>query len=518
MRRALRVATSVLFVAVGSILVARAVFALPSLDGRPNHSASVAASSGILADKLRPWSQRYPNKTGVHALHEGAGAFATRMLLANAAERTIDAQYYIWHQDLTGLLLLRALREAANRGVHVRLLLDDNGIAGLDPILAQLDRHPRIEVRLYNPFTVRQVKPANYLFDFFRLNHRMHNKSFTVDGVATVVGGRNVGDEYFGTGPQPAYVDLDVLATGQVVEAVSEDFQRYWASASAYPLDLIVRHRAADASPLDIAYGRVAATPQHAEYKKIIGRTAVVRRLLAGDLPLEWTDVMLVSDDPVKTLGGARPDQLLVGRLADLMGEVRGKLDVISPYFVPGERGVSEFLALEERGVNVRILTNSMEATDVLLVHAGYAKYRGELLAGGVELFELKARSAPTARRSDTGTLGSSGSSLHAKTFAADQERIYIGSFNFDPRSVQLNTEMGFLIESADMATRMAESFDHGLTSVAYSLELDRGGNIRWRDRRPGLDDSLYASDPNTGAVKRAIVKALGWLPIQWML
>lgn len=254
MSKLLRNAIVLVGLLVLAITSARLAFGLPTMQDRAVDRTSDAAPAGRLAGRAKPLAKSHPGLTGVHPLGSGAGAFATRILLADAAEHTIDAQYYIWHADLTGLLLLRHLRDAADRGVRVRLLVDDNGITGLDPILAELDRHPSFEVRLYNPFVIRSPKFVNYLFDFSRLNHRMHNKSFTVDGVVTVAGGRNVGDEYFGTGLQPAYIDLDVLATGAVVLPVSDDFQRYWHSASSYLLAAIVTEKAGERSDLDEAY------------------------------------------------------------------------------------------------------------------------------------------------------------------------------------------------------------------------------------------------------------------------
>lgn len=440
-----------------------------------------------------------------------------RALLANEAAQTIDAQYYIWHNDLTGVLMLQALRRAAHRGVFVRLLLDDNGIGGLDSILSELNGHPHIEVRLYNPFTLRPFKSANYLFDFLRLNRRMHNKSFTVDGLATIVGGRNIGDEYFETGSQPVFIDLDVLAIGKVVRDVSVDFEKYWSSASAYPLEYIITKPAIDGR-LDEALAERSHSAQFAAYQKRLGESPIVRDLEAGTLSLEWTDVQLISDSPLKTLRKATSEQLLVGQIDTLMDDVLHRVDVISPYFVPGARGVRAFAALEQKGVEVRILTNSMNANDVKLVHSGYAKYRRALLEAGVELFELKAQYSPPDLRRDAGLGGSSGSSLHAKTFAIDERRIYSGSFNFDPRSVQLNTEMGFLITSETMAKKLKQGFDETLEDIAYRLTLDHNRKITWLDRPHAGGERRHSVDPETRMIERVVVRLFGYLPIQWLL
>ncbi len=511
------ISTCVLIVGI-AIFIARFTFRLPSLSDRKPSSATQTAKGGPLLEPVAHLLEQHHDKSGVYALHRGLDAFAARGLLAEEAAETIDAQYYIWHKDMTGLLMLQALRDAADRGVTVRILVDDNGINGLDPILSELNAHPRIEVRLYNPFTLRKFKIAGFLFDFLRLNRRMHNKSFTADGLVTIVGGRNMGDEYFDTGLQPIFIDLDVLAIGKVVGDVSADFEKYWSSASAYPLELIIAGPVAASVVLDQALAEVSNSAQYRIYKERLGALAVVNDLEAGTLPLEWTDVRLISDSPLKTLRKAKSDQLLIGKIDRLMDDVRESIDVISPYFVPGKRGVGDFAALEKKGVEVRILTNSMSANDVKLVHSGYAKYRTKLLKAGAELFELKAQHSPPDNRRDAGFAGSSGSSLHAKTFATDEKRIYIGSFNFDPRSVQLNTEMGFLIESAAMAKQLKHGFDETLPDIAYRLQLNDNRKIEWLDRSAVDSAHRHHVDPETSLMERAFVKLVGYLPIQWLL
>ncbi|CAO1652947.1 Phospholipase D [Parasphingorhabdus sp. NYA22] len=503
---------------VVAIVIARVTFRLPSLADRPASSATKTATSGPLLKPVAHLLEEHPDKSGVYALSSGLDAFGARGLLAREAAQSLDVQYYIWHGDLTGLLLLESLREAAERGVTVRLLLDDNGISGLDPILSELNMHPHIEVRLYNPFTLRKFKMAGFLFDFLRLNRRMHNKSFTADGLATIVGGRNIGDEYFDTGSQPMFLDLDVLAIGKVVRDVSADFEKYWSSASAYPLEFIITESVTGGDELDHALWEISKSAQYDTYKKRLSASAVVNDLEAGTLPLEWTEVRLISDSPLKTLGKAKSDQMLIGKIDKLMDDVHSSIDVISPYFVPGKQGVEEFAALEKKGVEVRVLTNSMSANDVKLVHSGYAKYREKMLKAGAELFELKAQHSPPDNSRDAGIAGSSGSSLHAKTFATDEERIYIGSFNFDPRSMQLNTEMGFLIESKTMARQLKYGFDETLEDIAYRLELDDNHQIEWLDRSASGDAQRLDVDPETTRAERIVVKLLGYLPIQWLL
>ena len=506
-----------IFVAIAifalAIIAARLLFALPSTTGRLDTSALAPSSNGLLATAMARRGEDHQGLTGVAPLQRGADAFAARILLADAAVSSIDAQYYIWHHDLTGYLLLGALQRAADRGVRVRLLLDDNGTSGLDGELAALASRPNVEVRLYNPFNLRRFKMLSYGFDFFRLNRRMHNKSFTVDGRATVVGGRNIGDEYFDTGPAALFIDLDVLAVGEVVALVSADFDRYWSARSVHAVQSIVG-RPPGGDLIGDALARLGDDPQMGEYREMVRQSRVVESLASGGLELEWTNAVLVSDDPKKGEGAVPREDLLATRLHQAVGNIESRFDGVSAYFVPGVAGVKAFRTLESRGVQVRMLTNSLEATDVLPVHAGYAKRRPAMLRSGVELFELKKQAAPNDSTSGLGPFGSSGASLHAKTFAVDGQRIFIGSFNFDPRSTTLNTEMGLLIDSESMALGVHSAFDRGLDGLAWRVEMQDKHKV-WID--PAFN-SRIDEEPGTSAMKRAALTVIGWLPVEWLL
>lgn len=497
-----------------AIIVARIVFSLPTDQGA--HGEALApADTGPLADALADLARENAGKTGIAPLQNGADAFAARMVLADAAVSSIDAQYYIWHNDLTGALLLDALKRAADRGVRVRLLLDDNGTSGLDPQIAQLDAHPMAEVRLYNPFNLRRFKLLSYTFDFFRLNRRMHNKSFTVDNHVTILGGRNVGDEYFGTGEVALYVDLDVLAAGAAVSDVSSDFDTYWNSPPVHPATPIVGAASGD-DAINALLGRFRASEQMQTYREILDSSEIVAKLTQGTLPLEWTDAVLVSDKPAKGQGLVRRKDLLVTRLSDAVGPVQKRFDGVSPYFVPGAIGVRNFADMETAGAQVRLLTNSLEATDVVPVHAGYAKRREDLLDAGVRLFELRRTGAPDAPTDRLGPFGSSGSSLHAKTFAVDGKRVFVGSFNFDPRSISLNTEMGLLIDSETMAGRLHEAFDNGLGGLAWEVRQENG-DLVWIDPQ-APEAAPQMSEPGVSTMRSLAITVVGWLPVEWLL
>ena len=369
--------------------------------------------------------EAHPGLSGVYLLPDARDAFAARQLLAQTAERTLDVRYYIWRNDISGTLLFEALRAAADRGVRVRLLLDDNNTSGLDPLLAALDSHPNIEVRLFNPFVIRAPRWIGYVTDFFRLDRRMHNKSFTADNLATIVGGRNVGDEYFGARHGVLFADLDVLAIGPVVTEVSNDFDRYWASDSSYPLDRLLP--AADRALIEevrTAALRVESDPAAVDYVNALANSTFVREWSQGSLAPAWAVTHMISDDPAKGLGLAAPEALLIEKLRGIIGESATRVDLISPYLVPTSAGVDAFTALARRGVKIRVLTNALEATDVAVVHAGYAKRRKTLLENGIALYELRRLSSDAAEKKDA-RLGSSGSSLHAKTFSVDRSHFH---------------------------------------------------------------------------------------------
>ena len=505
--------------AAAGLAAVRTMTSLPPLEGREHSSALTDTDDTLAGRAIAPLAAAHPGEAGIHALARAHDAFAARMLLAAAAERSLDAQYYIWRDDITGTLLFEALHEAADRGVRVRLLLDDNNTSGMDGVLAALDAHPNIEVRLFNPFVLRGARVLGYLTDFSRLNRRMHNKSFTADNQATIVGGRNVGDEYFDAAPEGELVfsDLDVIAVGPIVREVSSDFDRYWASGSAYPASRLLRPAAAGA--LEALRARASLTergPAAAAYIRAVRDSPFVAELLEGRLPLVWAPTRMVSDDPAKGLGRAPPEGLITHELRRAVGEPESTLDLVSPYFVPTAAGVDGFTALAARGVRVRILVNSLEATDVDAVHSGYAKRREPLLEAGIALYEMRLL-PPDGEGGSAGLFGSSASSLHAKTFAVDGRRIFVGSFNFDPRSANLNTELGFVIQSPTLAARLSALFDDTVPGIAYEVHRSPTGELYWTAERDG-DIVRYDIEPGTTFLQRAVVRALSWLPIESLL
>ena len=505
---------------ISAVLFAmRMSFPLPARDAaaadslRPGDTPTTG-----LGERVAALSELHPGLSGIVTLQNGAEAFAARIHLARAATESIDAQYYIWNDDLTGLRLLTELQDAAKRGVRVRLLVDDNGTFGLDQELVALDALPNAEVRIFNPFTLRDHKGLNYLFDFVRLNRRMHNKSFTVDGAVTIVGGRNIGDMYFETGGPLSYVDLDVLAAGPAARDVSTAFAQYWTSQSAYPAATLIKILPGSESQLEERDAALRDTPQGRRYAEYVHSSAFSDALMAMRLPMEWVPTLLFSDDPGKALGLGDDGDLMIQRLFAEIGTPESSLDVISAYFVPGKTATSKLTDYVAQGVRVRTLTNALEATDVAIVHGAYASYRKTLVAGGVEVYELKSDGGQKQSVREVELFDLSKAALHAKGFTIDRKRIFVGSLNFDPRSRRLNTEMGLLVDSPEIAGHLSDWLDDNLATLTYRVSPGDDQNLVWTTQGRNREEQIYAVEPNTTLPLRILIRFLGFLPIQWLL
>ncbi len=510
------IALALLFLAAAFVF--RLLFPVPDVAGRDNSTAIPASLETRLGAAVLPLMQAHPGRSGVAALGDGNAAFAARLLLADAAQSSIDLRTYIWQRDVTGLMLLEAMRRAAERGVRVRLLLDDNGIAGLDPVLAELDTHPNIEIRLFNPFVFRGSRILSYALDFHRVNRRMHNKSMTIDGVVAIVGGRNIGDNYFSQSQSMNFFDLDVVTLGQAAQDVARDFDRYWASPSAIAADAILPAAPVGGTVLDAMVVVERATPGAEQYAAAVRASPLLEELSDNARGFDWVPTTLVSDDPAKGRGAASDEDLMAVQLLDLLRRPEREVALVSAYFIPGDTMTAALTDWAQSGLAVRVLTNAQEATDVLPVHSGYRIYRDRLVDAGVELHELKADQEPERLRSQFGIVGSRNSSLHAKSFVVDRNRVFIGSFNFDPRSARLNTEMGYLIESPELAARLAREFDGDMATRAYLVRRGPEGNLQWIETGPDGIVTVHDTEPGTSGFSRALVRLMGWLPVQWLL
>jgi putative cardiolipin synthase len=447
------------------------------------------------------------------------------VILSETADRTLDLQYYIWHDDLTGREMAASIMRAADRGVRVRLLLDDLGTNADDQFLLALASHPNVQVRLFNPVANRTFKKLGSAAEFFRVNRRMHNKALIADNQAAILGGRNIGDEYFGASSTVAFGDLDVLVHGPVVREVSSAFDLYWNSDAAYPIDNLMR-RHADPDALAGYRAKLDAyllSEEHSPY------VAQVRERLASviqrrDTEFSWGKATLLYDDPAKiTRAPGDTEGHLMSQFKALNLAPDKDMLIVSPYFVPREEGVRWLRSMTSRGVRVTVLTNSLAATDVAAVHAGYQRYRKDMLEAGVRLYELKpVASAESDRSAKKSTFGSSKASLHAKTYVFDRTRIFIGSMNLDPRSVELNTEIGVYCESAEAAAQVADGIGTNIDRIAWRVELHDDGNggtrMVWIDTDANGNTTELDSEPGVSAFKRAGIWMLGILPIESQL
>jgi len=498
---------------------------LPPNDDREPSYAFADTGRTTLGKAIAADLERHPGLSGFYLLPRGVDAFTARAALAYRAERSIDAQYYLLHNDLIGKLFLDSLLKAADRGVRVRLLVDDMALDDRKDIgAAALDAHPNIEIRIFNPFGRGGARWWQFLSRFGDVTRRMHNKSFTVDNQVTVVGGRNIGNEYFEANPELQFGDLDVLGVGPVVNEVSSVFDLYWNSASSYPVASLLkdhpgRQQLAEAGRF---LGDFTARQRDSVYLQSLRESPLLDLIRDWNFDFYWGESEVLSDDPAKVISGRdQQDLRLTAHLQPYTEDIDSELLIFSPYFVPGANGVESLRQMRERGVRVRIITNSLASTDVAAVHAGYARYRKPLLRAGIELYEIDKSLSRAERKEKKGSGGSSKASLHAKSFVIDRERVFIGSLNLDPRSMVENTEIGIMIESPDMARLMSRGFERIANQATFRVALEAEGTadrqLRWYRQSPG-GRQVFSNEPNTGFWRRLGVGLLRLLPIESQL
>ena len=497
---------------------------LPEDAPRPVSYAYTDTEDTLLGMKRRHEIESHLGQSGFLLLDSGLDAFVARAVLAAAAERSIDAQYYLLHDDLTGRLFIDQLVKAADRGVRVRLLVDDMDLAGRDLGAAVLDSHPNIAVRLFNPFSRGSGRGLQLITRFGSVTRRMHNKSFTADNQASILGGRNIGDEYFEANPALTFGDLDVLVIGPAVKQVSASFDSYWNSELAYPASSL-KGKPPTAEQVREEQGQLdefVAQQVDSPYLEALRNSNLANQLRNGEVRYRWGEAQIVADQPDKILNAQTESRYhLAPMLKPYFSGVQDELIIFSPYFVPGNAGTAFLTQLSERGVRVRILTNSLASTDVSVVHAGYAKYRKDLLRAGVELYELDKQAGTDGEKKRSGLGGSSKASLHAKSFVFDRKHVFVGSLNLDPRSVHENTEIGVVFDSPEIGQEMGEAFDQRIDQVAFRLELTPNEQGRERivwNRIENGEPRVHTVEPHTGFWQRFSVGFLGLLPIESQL
>lgn len=484
---------------------------LPTDFDKPASYTLEDTSQSQLSQKLEPLLAQHPNKSGFHTLSSGEAAFVARLRLIQAAEQSLDVQYYIWHDDLTGRTLFNQLLAAADRGVRVRILLDDLDTGGKDQILRTIDAHPKLEIRVYNPFANRDKRLRDFAGDTRRINRRMHNKTMTTDNIVTIFGGRNIGDEYFAAAEDVGFGDMDALAVGPIANEVSAQFDLYWNSEWAYPIsafDWEAPISETEYAEFRANSDRFVQQARYSEYAEVIRQFDMEALASIDKVDWVWSEWLLAYDQPSKvTARKVEADTHLAPKIKMGMDRTQRDLIIVSPYFVPGKEFTEYLVSLVDRGVRVRILTNSLEANDVSLVHAGYMRYRKPLVRGGVELYEYRS-DANRAPRESRGTekqkshIGSSKASLHAKFFGFDETYLFIGSFNLDGRSVALNSELGAYYASPEEALALSQFFDESAYDIAYRVLLNDKDKLEWVTIRDGEEIRLD-KEPDTTWWKR---------------
>lgn len=467
----------------------------------------------------------HPDLSGYHPIVTGANAFAARSILTGMATRNIDAQYYIWHDDQAGQLMLKDLWDAAERGVIVRLLLDDfNNNAKFDQHLLRFASHPNIAVRIINPLMYRKFQTLNYVTGLPRINRRMHNKSMTFDKQITIIGGRNIGDEYLSNDTNSQFADLDVLLIGKVVADIDNSFASYWSAPISFDIETLATLDEGETTDFLEGLDKLRDDEKNNSqssldvYKTAIEDSSIDSDLINKRVPFRWTDMQFLSDDVGKLTKTVPADTNLVHQLRTLLGSPTKRLTIISSYFVPTKDGVNTLVELAKAGIDIKILTNSFDATDVTAVHSGYSQWRPSLLRAGVKIYELKSTASEEKRENKLWKARSqSSTSLHAKTFAVDDYQVFIGSYNVDPRSANINTEMGVIINDEELAKQLHSALSNDLLSQAYEVQLLENGNLQWLTEEDGKK-VIYDSEPRVDISDHVWLAIMSWLPIDWLL
>ena len=461
--------------------------------------------------------------TAYLALDDAFSSIASRLHLINKAKYNIDLQYYIWEDDSIGHLMLAELLKAADRGVKVRLLIDDQNGTKLDATLKQLAAHPNFEIKLFNPYKFRKLRVIDYAFRLKHINHRMHNKLIIADGAIAVTGGRNISREYFDASDNFQFTDMDILFYGTAVQHANDVFHEFWNDNLSYSVpQLLGDGNQEQLSKLRQYYELTALQKDQLKKRIELAEKQINKHL--KDRPINWAKAHFIADSPNKIRGEATHDQLIYSQMLNIMGEPKQHLELVSAYFVPTRKGTDYLVNLSKNDVRIRILTNSFLANDIAVVHAFYQKYRHDLLQNGIKLYEFKPyieRNKRTWYEVVTGNVipakGKNTSSLHAKFFDIDGI-VFIGSFNFDPRSANLNSEVGLVVESDVLQKYISKSLDQYLPQIAYELKLNKQGEIIWLDQHKDGSIVEYKHDPETTKFQRFAMQAVSYLPIEWMM
>ena len=485
---------------------------------KPESTALTDTSDTYLGKKLGGLRGQHSDEAGFYPLSDGINALATRLLLAERAERSIDVQYYLIKKDVVGSTFINALLRAADRGVRVRLLVDDIFTGGYDAGMAGLDSHPNFEIRIFNPFARRSARFMDGITSFSRINRRMHNKSFTIDNQITVIGGRNIADEYFGAREDAKFGDLDVVGIGPVVNDVSNMFDSYWNHERAAPIAAFARMPDDPAAELKRVRTELERSREQiltSKYAEAV-RDKVLEYVETDSSAFVWAPYTLAVDSPDKAFKKkAKYVASIKTPLRESLLSAKTEVLIISPYFVPQKSGIEAISTLQRSGINITVITNSLAANNQSSVHGGYAPSRKPLLKSGVRILEVRADADVPG--SEIVAASSAKATLHTKAFVVDRRELFIGSFNFDPRSANINTELGVIIRSPELADQAADLIEAALAKQTWEVFLNEKGKLRWR----GLEDGqevILKKEPQTTWSQRFVAGFMRILPIKSQL
>lgn len=489
--------------------------------GQETYALPVNNEQTRLDRVLTPALNAHPHESSLTLIPSNLDAFAIRAMSAREAGRSIDLQYYIWKDDITGQLLGLELLEAADRGVRVRILLDDLNSHGYSSMLAIINQHPNIDIRMFNPTRARGnplFRGIEILLRAFSINRRMHNKAWIVDGRIAIVGGRNIANEYFDAAESRNFFDVDLLTAGVAVQETETIFDDFWNSDASIPLSALYKVSEQDLINLKEKINQQKSSLSALPYLEKLKQSPSVQSLFNGNWSqtgwkLYWSNDVHVYSDPAVKVFDEDQENWLYRQLWSSLNQAKHSIHLISPYFVPGKHGVQQFAKLQKQGTNVNILTNSLVANDVIMAHGGYAPYRKSLLQNGIQLHELK----PFGKTSRS-LIGNSGASLHTKAFLVDENTGFVGSFNFDPRSTNLNTEMGIIFHVPEIIQSLEQEFIlRSSDRYSYHVYLENN-QLRWFDADDKDDSTIWQHDPESHWWQRAVAKIIGYLPIESQL
>lgn len=514
---------------MAAILLTKCAPRSPAMDMPRSISHAMAPSVDTpLGKALEKEVAAHSGRSGFYLITTGMEAFKMRLAMVQAAQASIDLQYYSTHDDTTGKLLLYAIAQAARRGVRVRMLLDDWNLDDFRKGALALNAVQNIEIRVFNPNAASELSFMGRLSGLFdgKSTRRMHNKAMIVDNQAAILGGRNLGDEYFDASKDMSFRDVDVLSVGPIAQQVSHSFDRYWASQESYPIEAL-GVPAFDKGEMDAMRAELRShwdEVMHSRTGHALKDLSLAQQIAAREIPLIWARAELVADHPDKIAQPAEDSNSPpVERLEEVVSKAQQEFIIITPYLVPLDDGVKWLNGLVKKGVRVRVLTNSLASTDVVPAYAGYSHYRSEMVKGGVELYELKAAQPAPKMRGMFKSAAVNG--LHAKVYMIDRKELLIGSFNLDPRSIRFNTELLLVIHSPELGEKVAQMFEKNIRpqSSYHLVEADKVPNAQlpliptsdllWVTEEQG-ELTYYDFTPHAGFWRKLVGGTFSLLPI----